>query len=163
MAKQQSSEIAGGGNRGMLRPHRPNGKPVALGPHRGSWQTLNVPNPQPGWVYAWALRNEGVLGTKVNKGWKVVRTSDSEFKNSSYTKEEGKALDSMRTVVDVVLLKIHEREYAAIQAEKAEYAKRVMDDAGASYMGNNSVYGNAPIRHQSPKHHIKVGDPLSFE
>ena len=115
----------GGGNRMHLKP-MPSDPAERIGSHMGTTECLNITNPQPGFHYYHARRDASSIQRKLNEGWRPVTGEDPESWGVDLTTLDGTKipeLDGLRAFQDVILVKIPEDKYAALQVEKERRAK----------------------------------------
>ena len=124
--------IEGGHDRSWLRPHDVVLDQIA-GTHRGNSEALNVGNPQPGWHYYYARRDNSFVQRYLNNGWRPVTATDPETWGVSHH-EDIPELDGLVAFKDVILLKIPEEQWRALQERKAELTRRDMTGPEEEYL-----------------------------
>jgi hypothetical protein len=98
-------------------PAGPDGVPV-LGNYQGSYDAMNVRNPQPGYRYAHLTRSAGRLSSKARKGYRAVLPGDPEYLGDNLPQHVQQALGEQAVVGDSVLCRVSLEDYEKEMREK---------------------------------------------
>jgi len=81
---------------------------------------LEISNPVPGYIYCWVYTGQGghFVWTKKAQGWEVVQGDMPECREAMIKE------DTTRRIGDVILMRIPEEVYAAIEAREEEKRQR---------------------------------------
>ena len=118
--------ISGGGPREAIRPldYNEPGAVSVRGNHRLGSSTLNVHNPQQGYIYYWCRhprhdRGGAMLQQFLNEGWELVTKQHPEYRGREtdlHYSELG--LDGYQAHGDVLLIRMHEDQYREWKAAR---------------------------------------------
>lgn len=118
--------IQGGRPLRFIRPNLPDDEET-LGCHRGSFEALNVRNPQRGVRYFYQRKDPSCILRSLNKGAKVVTSDDPEGWGADLPESVGLQLDGVHAFHDVVLMKIPLDKYRQLKAERLERRRAALE------------------------------------
>ena len=147
-----------GEDREMYRPLNPDGNYTegSVGCHRGHMEYLNVPNPQPGRHYYWALTHPKAIRRVKQQGWIFVGNEDPEYSgNEQYSDVIAAGLDTSVTRNEIALCWMPESKYRERQQALVERQAERRGDTSAEYLEKGrslqEIYGRS-IYFKGPGH-----------
>ncbi len=160
--------ISGGLPQSWIKPldHQGNTSPGEYGSHRGPSAMWNIPNPTPGYIYAWCRPDQEY--TFRTQGWEPVPPESGEFRSPLHDDRYGSMLDSMLKIGNLLAIRIPERTYALIWEQKQERARGNLTGATEAYLNSEQAlaeqerFGHdaaGPIRYQRAHHGIRKVSP----
>jgi hypothetical protein len=134
--KNTSGFQGGGGDRSWLTPLAPDSTRQeddyagfqVIGTHTGRHADLNVPNPQPGFVYIHERATRPDIRNAKMRGGHVVQAEDPEFVSAAAWESTDKAtpLDTASVRDDVVLVRYSEESIRRVRDEEQRLAQEQM-------------------------------------
>ena len=175
-------------DRGDKRPANPDGSlphpdpdsidsdESSVGCHRRAFESLNIHNAQPDFVYQWERKDQGKILGAAHRGWRVVEEGDPEYTlmDTDGTLKKtllAAGLDSSHTTGDVVLMRIRKDLYAELIEQRQEAAMRPFTQAaeGGVFLNRDTisgtpvVHGRKDIYYRRQEHGVTFEGPMGEE